>query len=77
MPLVSCSELTTIGSYQVIKKWLSYRETELLGRALTLAEAKEVRDIARRVSAILLSSGDLDKNYLTAKASNTVTNDAE
>src|SRR5207248_141539 len=25
----------TIGGYQVIKKWLSYREFELLGRALT------------------------------------------
>jgi len=65
----------TIGGYQVIKKWLSYRETELLGRALTLSEANEVRQTARRISAILLSSGELDKNYLTAKASNAVTND--
>jgi hypothetical protein len=64
----------TIGGYQVIKKWLSYRETELLGRALTLAEASEVRDMSRRIAAILLSSGELDKNYLTAKTSNAVTN---
>jgi hypothetical protein len=42
----------TIGGYQVIKKWLSYRESELLGRALTLAEANEVRDTARRLTAI-------------------------
>ena len=28
----------TLGGYQVIKKWLSYREGELLGRPLTLAE---------------------------------------
>lgn len=66
----------TIGGYQVIKKWLSYRETELLGRALTLAEANEVRDMSRRTAAILLASDELDKNYLTAKASNVVTNDA-
>jgi hypothetical protein len=67
----------TIGGYQVMKKWLSYRESELLGRALNLAEANEGRDIARRISAILLSSGELDKNYLTAKVSNAVTNDAQ
>ncbi len=65
----------TIGGYQVIKKWLSYRETDLLGRALTLAEVNEVRDTARRISAILLSSDELDKNYLTAKVSNAVTID--
>jgi hypothetical protein len=64
----------TIGGYQVIKKWLSYRESELLGRALNLTEANEVRDMERRISAILLSSGELDKNYLMAKASNAVTN---
>jgi hypothetical protein len=67
----------TIGGYQVIKKWLSYRETELLGRALTLAEANEVRDTARRIAAILLTSGELDKNYLAAKATNAVTIKAE
>ncbi len=67
----------TIGGYQVIKKWLSYRETELLGRALTLAEANEIRDTSRRIAAILLASDELDKNYLTAKASNAVTRDDE
>ena len=67
----------TIGGYQVIKKWLSYRESDLLGRALTLHEANETRDTARRISAILLSSGELDKNYSTAKASNFVTNDKD
>jgi hypothetical protein len=65
----------TIGGYQVIKKWLSYREAELLGRALTLAEANEVRDIARRISAILLSTRELNENYLAAKTSNAATND--
>ncbi len=28
-----------IGGYQVIKKWLSYREQPLLGRPLTIEEA--------------------------------------
>lgn len=53
----------TIGGYQVIKKWLSYREHELLGRALTTEEAREVTNMARRVAAILLLEPSLDANY--------------
>ena len=41
----------TIGGYQVIKKWLSYREREILERALSMDEARAVTDIARRVTA--------------------------
>ena len=37
-----------IGGYQVIKKWLSYREHEILGRALKSEEAREVMMMARR-----------------------------
>ncbi len=44
----------TIGGYQVIKKWLSYREHKLLGRPLTTDEAREVMNIARRIASILL-----------------------
>ena len=36
----------TIGGYQVIKKWLSYREHKLLGRPPTTDEAREVMNIA-------------------------------
>ncbi|MGH9765034.1 MAG: type ISP restriction/modification enzyme [Blastocatellia bacterium] len=43
----------TIGGYQVMKKWLSYREKELLGRSLTKEEAREVMEIARRIAASL------------------------
>ena len=43
-----------IGGYQVIKKWLSYREDKILGRALKPEEAREVTNIARRIAAILL-----------------------
>src|SRR5208282_1774204 len=44
----------TIGGYQVIKKWLSYREHELLGRPLTPDEAREVTHMARRIAALIL-----------------------
>ena len=57
----------TIGGYQVIKKWLSYREFALLGRALTLDEVREVQNIARRITAILLMESALDANYAAVK----------
>jgi hypothetical protein len=57
-----------IGGYQVIKKWLSYREQELLGRALRIDEAREVMNMARRISAILLLQPALDENYREVKA---------
>jgi len=59
----------TIGGYQVIKKWLSYREREQLGRALTPDEAREVMNIARRIAAILLLEPALNANYESVKAS--------
>jgi hypothetical protein len=37
-----------IGGYQVIKKWLSYREDRILGRPLTKDEAREVTAMVRR-----------------------------
>ncbi len=58
----------TIGGYQVIKKWLSYREPGLLGRPLTPAEAREVRDMARRIAALLLLEPELDANYAATRA---------
>jgi hypothetical protein len=33
----------TVGGYQVIKKSLSYRESDVLGRWLTKEEARDVR----------------------------------
>jgi hypothetical protein len=58
----------TIGGYQVIKKWLSYREFALLGRALTPDEAREVTHMARRIAALILLQPELDANYLRVKA---------
>jgi hypothetical protein len=57
----------TIGGYQVIKKWLSYREHKLLNRPLTTDEAREVMNIARRIAAILLLEPSLDANYQAIK----------
>ncbi len=53
----------TIGGYQVIKKWLSYREKELLGRTLTKEEVRYVQEMARRIAAIILLESALDANY--------------
>lgn len=57
-----------IGGYQVIKKWLSYREREILGRGLTIDEVREVTGTARRIAAILLLREDLNRNYSATKA---------
>jgi hypothetical protein len=57
-----------IGGYQVVKKWLSYREQELLGRPLRAEEAREVMNMARRLAAILLMQPALDENYRQVKA---------
>ena len=43
-----------LGGYQVLKKWLSYREREVLGRPLTADEVQYFTDTARRITAILL-----------------------
>jgi hypothetical protein len=58
----------TIGGYQVVKKWLSYRERPLLGRDLTVDEARYVTEMARRIAAILLLEPALDANYERVKA---------
>ena len=58
----------TIGGYQVIKKWLSYRESKLLKRAINPDEAHHVRDMARRIAAICLMQPALDANYAAVKA---------
>ena len=42
-----------LGGYQVLKKWLSYRERCILERALTPPEVLDLMKIARRIAAIL------------------------
>lgn len=53
----------TVGGYQVIKKWLSYREKALLGRALTPEEARYVTEMVRRIAALKAMQPELDANY--------------
>ena len=53
----------TIGGYQVIKKWLSYREKPLLGRGLTSDEVRYVTEMARRLTALIALQSCLDDNY--------------
>ena len=42
-----------LGGYQVLKKWLSYRERGVLERAPTPQEVLHFTDVARRIAAIL------------------------
>ena len=42
-----------LGGYQVLKKWLSYREQKVLGRPLQPAEVQHFTDTARRIATIL------------------------
>lgn len=58
----------TIGGYQVIKKWLSYREKALLGRDLKPEEARYVTEMVRRIAALILMQPELDANYERVKA---------
>ena len=48
-----------LGGYQVLKKWLSYREQRVLGRALKLDEVQHFTNTARRIAAILRVTGGL------------------
>ena len=65
-----------IGGYQVMKKWLSYREFSFLKRPLTLAEAEEVQAMARRLTALCLLQPELDANYLQVKSATWAANTA-
>lgn len=53
----------TLGGYQVLKKWLSYREQPLLHRSLTPDEAEQFTHHVRRIAAILAENAALDAHY--------------
>ena len=46
-----------LGGYQVLKKWLSYRETKILTRPLLPEEVQHFTNTARRIAAILGLTG--------------------
>ena len=45
-----------LGGYQVLKKWLSYRERPVLGRALMPEEVQHFTDTSRRIVALALAT---------------------
>ena len=45
-----------LGGYQVLKKWLSYRERKILDCALLPEEVQHFTDTARRIAAILVAT---------------------
>ena len=51
-----------LGGYQVLKKWLSYREHKVLGRPLTQDEVLHFTNTARRIAAILQLETDASLN---------------
>ena len=51
-----------LGGYQVLKKWLSYRERKVLGRPLMPEEAKYFTETARRIGAIILLINCADRS---------------
>jgi hypothetical protein len=55
-----------IGGFQVLRKWPSYRDKRVIGRDLTVAEARAFTTIARRLTKHVLLGPKLDVNYLTA-----------
>ena len=61
----------TLGGYQVLKKWLSYRERDVLGRALRPNEAMEFTNSVRRIAAILSLGAQLDDHYTSCREATT------
>ncbi|WP_118857945.1 type ISP restriction/modification enzyme [Sphingomonas mesophila] len=56
-----------LGGYQVLKKWLSYREGEVLGRVLTGDEALHFARTARRITEVLCMGPALDAAHGKAR----------
>ncbi|WP_222943133.1 type ISP restriction/modification enzyme [Sphingopyxis sp. OPL5] len=56
-----------LGGYQVLKKWLSYREAAVLGRPLTGEEALHFAKTARRITEILCMGPALDAAHAKAR----------
>ena len=48
-----------LGGYQVLKKWLSYREQDVLERLLKPEEVLYFSEIVRRIARVLVIQGDI------------------
>ncbi len=51
-----------LGGYQILKKWLSYRDLKVLGRPLKPDELQHFIDCARRIAAILAIGMQYESN---------------
>ncbi len=58
-----------LGGYQVLKKWLSYRERKIVDRPLRLEEIQHFTETVRRIAAILLTA-KLVSEVVSANARN-------
>ena len=58
-----------IGGFQVLRKWLSYRARNILGRDLTVAEVRTFTSICLRLTELVLLAPHLDANYIAATGS--------
>lgn len=58
-----------IGGFQVARKWLSYRDRRILGRDLSVAEARLFASICRRLCEIVLLGSRLDASYVASHES--------
>jgi predicted helicase len=56
-----------LGGHQVLKKWLSYREADLFGRALTGDEVLQFSRIVRRITEVLCMGPKLDAAHATCR----------
>ena len=59
-----------LGGYQVLKKWLSYRELEVLERGLQAEEIQHFTDTARRIGTILRLTRISDPREVMQKEEN-------
>lgn len=55
-----------IGGFQVLRKWLSYRDRAVLGRDLDVPEVRQFTSICLRITQLVLLGPRLDVNYLAA-----------
>jgi hypothetical protein len=55
-----------VGGFQVLRKWLSYRDKKILGRDLRIDEIRQFTDICLRLTELVLLGPQLDQNYLKA-----------
>lgn len=52
-----------LGGYVVLRKWLSYRDGQVLGRKMTVPEVREFTDIVRRITDLRLAGSRLTDVY--------------